>query len=715
MPGCSEGGSCGHGRRRTQPLAVASLLFATAVLWPTGFCLTACRGRQGMSQRRIICRSTAIARQVPRPRYGPRPQIDVKIDIPKSRRPHVVDGADRKPGPIRPLSFEKSVMSTLDASLETEGYSTLRGRYAAQIAEHLAERRGMQEGVTVFWDLKGTQIPEAYELRPRKALTRILQWVSGIADAPVTRVESVEVTRWGEDRDISYKSGKLNYYTSLRQIGGVVHRTWPPMTDDTAAVIFERFRNHLDRIAEGGPKSIFCLISNDEGFTAMVEAAQSEGVTVITVGHGMRAFYYPGGYDFSIPIKFPRWMETMEDLLEKTEDPLNAGLDPFRPDSEWLPEHGIRRWYPGSLQLTPFEEEEVLDKRVFHRFLLEENNTWMRRQKLFGRWVRPGIRLNDTLEAACARALKRTGQEGTEEGPPTKEAQEIMERDLADLRDSDPEDYVALFWNYHSHVLLPRGPTMREMLARILRWYEGFLGMRIRRAEVGKLVEPWDRLGAQPIDWFYQQSQLDFVTHRIWPPKGEAVNDRLTRSIAAIAKAKKSGAWGSNMRMERPPRLVVVLAEDLCYDQAMNDAQDAGISALWLGRGGNGTFYPANMPELEIPINILKWSQARAELTVATNNPYLPGVSNPDAPLAEHLAEYIPKDFNWGKPDELLLDNSDLASALAGYTERKKQVDATWTAPKKPTLPWRNHRRTAPPYPAVKGQAKKYFDPRYGE
>ena len=55
-------------------------------------------------------------------------------------------------------------------------------------------------------------------------------------------------------------------------------------------------------------------------------------------------------------------------------------------------------------------------------------------------------------------------------------------------------------------------------------------------------------------------------------------------------------------------RLVIVMSADLCFDAAMEDAQAAGISGVWMGKQGNGAFYPANTTH-RLPFSTVPWKR----------------------------------------------------------------------------------------------------------
>eukprot|EP00434_Breviolum_minutum_P024345 symbB.v1.2.021500.t1/scaffold1806.1/size131321/15 len=249
-----------------------------------------------------------------------------------------------------------------------------------------------------------------------------------------------------------------------------------------------------------------------------------------------------------------------------------------------------------------------------------------------------------------------------------------VKADLEDLG-RDPEDYAVLLWNYDSHKLLPHGASQEEVLGRLVRWWEGFVGMPIRRVEAADFVEPWDRLGAHALDWLYQMSLLNITVNRLWPPKDEAINRVLLRQVSRMARAKAQDLW-SSPKIDRPPRLVVVMSEDLCFDMAIEDAQRAGISAVWMGSRGNGAFYPANTTH-RMPFVTVPWKRWSQEIGMANRNPFLEGVHAADNPLPSELAhtQKVPMDLKWGKSDELDLDNFEHFIKPQEQPESKEEVD----------------------------------------
>mmetsp|Transcript_78926 Transcript_78926/g.142365 ORF Transcript_78926/g.142365 Transcript_78926/m.142365 type:complete len:679 (+) Transcript_78926:89-2125(+) len=665
----SSGGRKGGRNGRLASLAVlAAASVAIGHLRSEGFCAPA----QVWSSRQVrqpgpTARSAEL---IKRPEKGPA----WMLKVPYYQQPHVPDGATRREGPIRALYFSKSFKETLESGSDEEGQGGLRGRYGTEIAEHLQERKdlvasGIRENITVFWDVASTGYSENdYRQTAMKIMDRTLHWLAGMLDATVTRVESVETTRYAAMSQNEFLSGEVNWYRTLRQMGCVVHRTWPPISLGKEAIVFERFRHHLDLMQNGSQKSILVVVSRDKGHAGMLESAQSEGVTVVHITPTKRAWYYPGGHDFSVPIVFPRWERIMTELF-------SPKLDPLRPEEEWLPRHGPKRWNSGPIDLDRAGKTEELDRRIFHSWI-DRKDFDGRGANFMGDWVRPGLRLNATLQQAFEKATQRSGT-GFRGGPPSAKAEDAFRRDMEALQNLEEEDYAALFWNYESHPLKNQGPSQTEMLGRIVRWFSGFVGMSVKRAEVSKFVEPWDALGAGPMDWLRSMADLDFVIHRVWPPRDEATNRALTRSVGAIAKAKSANRWGGDR--DRPPRLVVVLSEDLCFDQAMEDAQDAGISALWIGRNSHAVFYVANSHE-KVAIRTNLWDVIVKDLSIANNNPFDEGVSTPDAPMAltEWQGQQVPKDTKWGLPQKLGLDPSQ--TFLSPEDLKESKLDARLNA-----------------------------------
>eukprot|EP00439_Symbiodinium_sp_Y106_P012453 s198_g1.t2 len=498
-------------------LAVLAALRPTGLGWLEGRLPLQDSRRRPSRLARQAEKDIVVSRQVPlipRPKKGPKPIVE----LPYYQQPHVPDGADRRPGPIRGLVFRQSIPDTLETGVDDSKRGGLKGRYAMEVKEHLAARQwlvrhGIRENITVFWDHDSFAIPEVYELRPLEALNRYCRWIAGLLGATVTRVETVEYTRFDNPPRMSYLQGQQNLYNSLRQFGGVVHRVWPPVTDGVDVILFERFRHHLDIMANGGPRSILCLMAQEKGYQAMIEAAQSEGVTVVRVGRNGEMAYYPGGHDFSVPIFWDRWRFAQKEIFD-------TQLNPFRAKSDFAPEHGPKKWHEGPVQLEYFDPSEELDRRVFHSFINKKD--FMRNGSIVtGTYVKPGIRLNDTLVQAIDRAsevsetklLKQPGKgtfyfnedlEALVQQEP--EVAAAVRADLESLGKLDPEDYATILWNFESHWLTPAGPPMQEVLARVVRWAEGFTKVPAKRVEVAKFVEPWVRIGQQALDWSSWQS-----------------------------------------------------------------------------------------------------------------------------------------------------------------------------------------------------------------
>jgi len=519
----------------------------------------------------------------------------------------------------------------------------------------MRERRERGEGLnaSVYWDFENMLLHKTYAEPHLKTMQRVFRWIAGVLDVPVTRVEAVEFTRYARTPQAHYQSGRCDWHMRMRQLGAVVHRAWPRMTDAADVVLLDRIREALDDMQNGGPERIITLMSGDKGFDPMLEAAQSEGVTVIRISGEEYARYYPGGLNFSIPIQIPMWNTIRRDLLNRQDDCL-------RPPEEWKPWQGPHKWYNGTVALEPAQEEEK-DLRVLHNFL--NLRSFDPKYALFdGSYVREGLRLNDTLLASLRRAMARTGMVGTRTGKLRPEVYEAVERDVADLS-LGLEDEAAVFWNFEDLRLMPQGPTQKEMLGRMVRWFEGLLGMPVRRVEVSRFVEPWERLGAYAHDWLYNMQSLGMVVNRVWPPRAETTNMALTRGVAALAKAAEVRQAAEEKGIEAegppPPRLVCVFSNDLYFDDAMRAAQLAGISALWIGPEKRGIYYPANSA-VTVRIDLLPWDTAVKELAMSMRNPFTPGASTPDAPAPVHLPPAVPADPKWGRPDELGLESARL-------------------------------------------------------
>jgi len=618
--------------------------FSSGELWvgPTA-------GRGEALRARVGCQAI-----IQRPVGGP----PVKRKLAPAYRKHVAEGADRLPGPYRHLFLNKTIEATLEAATHEGGRGGLRDRYRDEIIEHLAEMRALREKgtpmeATVFWDYENMWLKESYDVDPYVTMDRALRWVAGIIDAPVTSVEAVEFTRNARTSQQTYLSGKRNWLHTLRAMGGVVHRAWPKMTDAADVVILERMRAFLDKAEGGGPQRIICLLSGDKGFNPMLQAAQSEGSTVIVLTGREEAHYFPGGRNFSVPIVIPSWVWVRKHVQ-------NRFLDMFRPPEEWTPEQGPSKWTDGTVELRVQPEEEQ-DMRRLHGFI-PKRLYLPAPAKFEGQWARVGLRLNDTLTAALQSALERTGTMGTRTGRLRPEAHAAVQKDLEDLSASSEEGHTAaVFWNFENMRLHNTGPTQMEMAGRIVRWFQGFLGMPVQRVEVSRYVEPWERLGASPHDWLFSMQKLGMVIHRVWPPRAEMTNLVLTRSVGALAKVAAAtgddaGSAGTEGGM-RQPRLVCVFSEDLYFDDHMRAAQRAGVSAMWFGPEERAVYYPANSDET-VRLNVLEWKTIMDELPIATVNPFLPGAWTPDAPPPRYQKTPIPVDVRWGKPEELELDTS---------------------------------------------------------
>ena len=64
------------------------------------------------------------------------------------------------------------------------------------------------------------------------------------------------------------------------------------------------------------------------------------------------------------------------------------------------------------------------------------------------------------------------------------------------------------------------------------------------------------------------------------------------------------------------------MSADLCFDAAMEDAQAAGMSAVWMGKQGNGAFYPANTTH-RLPFATVPWKRWSVESSDWPEDGYL--------------------------------------------------------------------------------------------
>ncbi|CAK0806397.1 unnamed protein product, partial [Prorocentrum cordatum] len=212
--------------------------------------------------------------------------------------------------------------NTLSNAVSESGRGGLFGRYAAEVKQHLQEldeqaARGEVHDAVVMWDYGNMRLWKMYKISPHEVMRRALQWISGAVELPVTRVEAVEVTRKLTTSEEELRDGRIRHYHTLRQIGGVVHRTWPKMDDAADKVLIERMRMLLDEMHATGRKRTLILMSSDHGFRPMLEAAQGEGITAIQIVNGKgtvskdlptlteKSRYYPAGCDFSVPVQTP--------------------------------------------------------------------------------------------------------------------------------------------------------------------------------------------------------------------------------------------------------------------------------------------------------------------------------------------------------------------------------------------------------------------------
>jgi len=568
---------------------------------------------------------------------------------------HFPQGSRRLPGPIRPLYLNKTFPATLREAVQPFGKGGLRGRYADEVEAHLEgldalHARGEQMTATIFWDIENIGLGKNYHKHPKETMELILGYFAGLLQVPVTRVEAVEITRDRTTPEERYSDGKIQWATIIRQMGGVVHRAWPPMTDAADKVILERIGLTLDDMHRGDRNRILVLLSADKGFVPMLEAAQSEGVTILRFASVRGSFlsdanYYPGGCNFSVPFRMEGFGLVKKALLHKT-------LDPRRPPEEWLPEHGPPRHAFGVVALEPAPELE-LDRRVFHDFAVPKDPA---PAYFDGSYRRPGPRLNDTLAAQLERALARTRKR--ELKPAAKDAVRGVLAAMGSELGDGKRPAAQLYWNFEVMELENMGPPMQEMLARIVRWVEGTVGMPVERVEVSKYVEPWEKLGAFAHDWLFHMDNLGMAIHRIWPPNTESANLALTNSVAAAAA------------QPNPPALICILSDFVPFDEGLRIAQRAGISVVQLGDDGIAIFYPAGA-DVRIPLDVLRWKTARKELSQSVRNPFLAGAAGtPDAPAPvgsfwmQRLGDAPPADKQWGKPEELDLQAGVRRAAL---------------------------------------------------
>lgn len=614
--------------------------FSSGALW-----VGPSAGRVEARTSRIGCRAI-----IPRPIGGP----ILKRRLPYDYRKHIPVGMKRLPGPLRYVPFQKNVTATLVDAVDPYGRGGLRDRYRDEMKEHLAEMAALREKgtpmeATIFWDFENMNLFEKYQIDPYREMHKFLEWAAGMIDAPVTSVEAVEFTRHGRTPEGEYIDGKRNWHMTLREIGGIVHRAWPKMTDAADVVLIDRMRTFLDKIKDGGPQRILCLLSGDKGFYPMLQAAQSEGVTVVVLTSRDEGHYFPGGKNFTVGMSMKTWDWTRMQIQDKK-------LDIFRPDEERTLEQGPREFFPGTVELR-HEPQEELDRRCLPGFV-PRTKYLPARASFNGQWVRKGLRLNDTLVAAMQRALARTGTMGTRTGRLKPEAHAAVTKDLEELSMGLAEDSAAVFWNFETMKLSLEGPSQMEMVARFVRWNEGFLGMPVQRLEASKYVEPWDRIGASPHDWLYAMSKVGTYIHRVWPPRAEMTNMALMRSVGAFAKAAAGRKAGKDIDM-RLPRLICVFAEDLYFDEQMRAAQRAGISAFWFGPESRGIYFPANS-DVRVRLEVLDWRTIMKEISVAVVNPFLPGAWTPDAPPPRYQKTPLPVNVKWGAADELELDSAEI-------------------------------------------------------
>jgi len=590
---------------------------------------------------------------------------------------HVPDGVDRPYGPGRPLFLNKSFINTLEAAVSDEGKGGLRGRWKEEMKRHLEEVRALAAAgetpeVAMFWDIENMRFGYGYEdwkiklepeyKDPTGVMKRTLTWCAGILEAPLTHVEAVEFTPFANTAQEKWNSGFIDQTWILRKIGGVVHRAWPKVSETADEILLDRMRDHMDMMHNGTiPKKMIFVFSGDMGFLPLLEAAQRQGITCCTIGKHEIGRYYPAGLDFSVTVQFPR-RNSIEDLL------YNQKFDIFRPDEEWLPEHGPRLYLPGTLRLEPKPHWEQ-DRRILHDFVKREELK-VDPAKHDGTWRRSELLLNLTLAQALQRRL--AGSQGfnhtlkrhyylIDEFKNLSESdREAIHTDLAQLSQLSPEDNAAVFWNWDDMQVGNMGAPQREVFARFVKYFDGFLGVPVKWLQAAFFVEPWEQnFGGVAQDWRYTMQKAGGFIHRIWPPKAEAGKTALMKRVGALAReanlAREEGRSTANI-----PRMVCVLAEDLIFDEQLRMVQQAGISGLWIGPEGNGIFYPRGSAA-KIEINIPLWCYLREDIAMAMRNPFLPGASTPDCPIPVYADEAVPADPHWGEPDQLQLADLELS------------------------------------------------------
>lgn len=596
-------------------------------------------------------------------------KVKVAFPVPpnQQKRNHPVDGSQRYPGPIRRLEMIEDVQNTLELTQSETWGGVLWGRYKDEIAQHLKEKKAMMSsehfaGATVYWDYETMDLnPETVRLVEQ--VNSRLQWIAGLTAVPITKVEAFEYTPFGYTTDETlHNTAFIRPMEMLRKCGGIVHRVWPKVEDRGQEVLMERMLTSMKDIVEGraGPR-ILVVISNSDLFTQTIEDAQRMGITCILMDRMNFLQYFPGGRDFSVPMTYFSWEILPKEFLEEVNEGFAPTEGPFAIDIMNL-EAQIEKVIEGPVRLVQGDEKRwELDRRRFHHW---EDKMPIVPQRHDGTWVRDGIRLNDTLAFSLQRALRRTGAMGTRTGELKPEVRKAVERDLADLALGKGTNSAAFFWNYEDAKLLPAGPKQSEMLGRIIRWVEGVVGMPVDRAEMGANVEPWDKNFAGPQNWLREANKLGMTIHRVWPPADESINLALTKSVAVLAKAAALGVEKLSDGTKLP-RLVVVVSKDLYFDQAMKDAQHAGVSALWFGTKERGTYYPANSDQ-QVRLDLAELDGAFQDLAECNVNPFLPGAHTPDHPQPWFTKKFkVPTNMIWGKPDELNFQKASVRQVLA--------------------------------------------------
>lgn len=532
--------------------------------------------------------------------------------------------------------------------------------------------RGEPMEASVYWDLDDIRLKQiwgASKYSQRDILMRVLRFVAGVLDAPVTRAEAIEVTQAAWTDDNEYKAGRATWHEILRHCGGVVHRVWPPMDDQVPRRILQRMRSALDDMQQGGKKRILCVLSSEKGFEPMFAAAQREGATLFRFSQRKFARYYPGGANFSVPFVVPHWFATMKELLDLRWDPFRSAEQRF----EW---QGPIKWsLDGIVHLDNVQEEEQ-DYRVFHRWV-KRGSKQDQPSKVSGQFVRKGRLLNASLVHVLQDALKRTGRRAlraheaealgahlpqlrlpsavrgllpmptAEEGSSAGAKADTASASAAGQEEAAGQRSGALvLWDMEEMNLRNNGLYgQRELAARVVRWLEGFLGEPVRRVEVSRFMEPWETMGADPSggDWLAVAKSIGAVPHRVWPPDEDATLNVLEPKILEYATKVKA---------------IALLSEEPLLHTKIRAAQKAGTSVFWMGRWKKGLYFPAGT-NVTIPVDIVGWLRCAFELSEADCHPHVPGAPHPGAPVMPWQSRAVPTDLTWGKVEMLALDTSE--------------------------------------------------------